>query len=253
MIAIATIVSAISTCTYAVFTYLQWRALSEQIYEIKSGSADTHDLAVAAKKQSEQAEAQTRKMGESLQRTDNLIGATNTLAKESKRSADIAKNALDSNTRTFRLDERPWIMGFRFQIANEPEENKPLPVNIWVTNTGKTPAIDVVPQWKLFSWDTEPLPTEFGLPIGAVISRGIISPGSTAVSFTTDPIVFNTTQLAAYNAGNTRIYVHARIVYKDIFNEQHWTSLCIIHKHGMPLDSWNYCEHGNDADHDQTR
>lgn len=68
---------------------LQWKTMSGQLGEMKSGGADTHALAEAAKAQAtaasaqaEQAKAQVAKMGESVTSTNNLVASTNILGRQ---------------------------------------------------------------------------------------------------------------------------------------------------------------------------
>jgi len=89
--------------------------IARQWHEMHEGGKDTHDLAVAAKAQADAAKAQADnskaqvdRMGESLQKTSQLIAAatiqakaTNKLAAQAQRSADTAQEQLINS-------ERPW-------------------------------------------------------------------------------------------------------------------------------------------------
>src|SRR5260370_3179734 len=101
---------AVAAITGVIF-WKQLGVMSDQLAEMKSGGKDTHDLAVAAGKQADdtkaladQAKAQVDKMAESVAKTDSLIkettkqaNSTAELAREAKRSADIADSELKHN------------------------------------------------------------------------------------------------------------------------------------------------------------
>ncbi len=144
-------VAVIMSALAAIFVCLQW-------WEMHSGSADTHDLAIAAgkqadaaKAQSEQAKAQTEKMAESLGKTDDLIRqateqskATNALALATKRSAEIAEQALKSNIDSAWEDRRPWVGLQSSECLQCSFNNDTLIIGRLVgviANTGRTPAI----------------------------------------------------------------------------------------------------------------
>jgi hypothetical protein len=91
-------ITATSTIWIAVFTVVLAVVGGITLFEVMEGGSDTHDLAQAAKTQSQQAIAQTTKMGEAIAKQDAMIAqttaqaqATNQLVNQMKRSADIAK------------------------------------------------------------------------------------------------------------------------------------------------------------------
>jgi hypothetical protein len=53
--------------------------------------------------------------------------------------------------------------------------------------------------------------------------------------------------------GPINLYVRGILRYKDTFSSgiNHWTTFCIFHIHGRPVDEYNFCEHGNDIDHNK--
>lgn len=235
MIAIATIVAAASTLTYAVFTYLQWRTLSEQISEIKKGSTDTHDLAVAAKKQSEQAEAQTQKMAESLTRTDKLIGATSDLAKEAKRSADIADSAIVATRQNFTRDQRPYVW-FKPQPPRF-EEGKPISWNVGFVNSGRTPALNIDPCVSVW-WIGQPIKEDdltdeiinAQCALVAQTSPGAhapLFPGDNDFSTVNTRKSFSADELKITKERDAMLFLTAQITYEDAFGNHYHTTLCL--------------------------
>lgn len=247
---------AIAADTQSKQAVAQTTKMEESIVKTDKLIEQAAKQASAAKSQSQQAEAQTRRMTESLARTDELIKATTDLARQAERSANVAQQslalnqkAMDASTSSSHLDQRPWLLGEDFELSNEPQPGGSITVTFHLKNTGKTPAMEVAVQARIYSWPEEPPPPEFDSP-GPGWSRGLASPGNTGFSFTSSPpLQFNTTQAFAYFSGTHKIYAHALISYLDIFKQPHWTKICIYHKYREPLGSWTYCEHGNDTDH----
>jgi hypothetical protein len=76
----------------------------------------------------------------------------------------------------------------------------------------------------------------------------------TMSEFTTNPLTLNTlTQISFYTTGTYKIYLEALIRYRDTFNQPHWTRVCAYHISGAPLDTFQYCEHGNEIDQSQNK
>ncbi|MBZ5696400.1 MAG: hypothetical protein LAN36_13700 [Acidobacteriia bacterium] len=179
------------------------------------------------------------------------LDAVNRTLKASQENADASNKqsykALDTTIESFHLDQRPWAYMSQYVLSGEPEENKEFTIKIGMFNSGKTPAFDVTPKSQVFNYNVEPPETDFTKAPEAK-SRGLVPPGITEISFTTDPMKIVGPSLSAYNNGINSIYVHARIDYVDAFKMPHWTTICIFHIHGRPLSEFQYCERGNDAD-----
>jgi hypothetical protein len=139
----------------ALFVCAQW-------YEMHTGGQDTHDLAEAAKTQSTQAIAQTAKMGEAIAKQDALIAqttaqalATNRLASEAKRSADLTQ----SQQIPWLGIEQPGSMPVRFSyLWREPLPYPTINVDVRfsVKNYGPSPAHLVPYQVSTLILDTTP-------------------------------------------------------------------------------------------------
>jgi len=177
-----------------------------------------------------------------------LAKGTETAIRTSQKSAQAALQASIDN---LRLDERPWVLPSRFELSAEPEPDKPFTIKVNIQNTGKTPAVDLIPQSRLFSWNEEPPPTDFAEPKDKIISKGIIPPGGGGGnSFTTDPLILDAIKVGAYKGKSNRIYIHAYLNYKDGLSgsKLHWTRLCAYHTFGDKLDEFVYCKAGNEID-----
>jgi hypothetical protein len=176
--------------------------------------------------------------------------ASGVQADAAKNAVENAKQSLQATIEGFHLEQRPWAIPFQFQLGAEPENGKDIKVTIWVENTGKTPALDVIPTVSTSLWGLEPPQPDFSSII-PIVSRGILAPEVKNFSFDTGADHFKPKlpDVAAYLDARKRIYIHGIIRYRDSFNDHHWTTFCIWHKVGTPLDRFDYCEHGNDVDH----
>jgi hypothetical protein len=142
MIAIATIVSAASTLTYAVITYLQWRALSEQIAEIKKGSSDTHDLAVAAKRQADKSETISNSIANAVTALENnnkqAKSALDTTVRENRKALDASINAAQSEQRAYVTIGKPE--GTVADILWPKDDKGNVGLLVYFQNNGRLPA-----------------------------------------------------------------------------------------------------------------
>jgi hypothetical protein len=236
------------TAVLAVTSYFQWQV-------IRSGSTDTHTLADAAKKQADKAEAISAAVAKAADQMERSANQAENTAKQSGAQAKAAmdasnrqsKDALDAAIGSLQLDQRPWVYLPKYVLLNEPEEDKEITITIGIFNSGKTPAIDVSPRYQVFVGNTEPPETDF-TKVNQDESHGLLPPGDTEISFKTAPLKVFGNFLSAYNSRVSYLYVHARIDYRDVFGVSHWTSLCIFHTHGRPLNEFDYCKSGNEAD-----
>lgn len=148
------LIAGISVILTMGFIALQWN-------EMRSGSVDTHDLAVAskaqadaAKVQSEQAKAQTEKMSESLTKTDALIlrateqaTATSKLAEAAKRQAEAASAALRPWIKIGDVELRPSVGPAKTLTFHWPLTGALMPpmlqVRVPIVNVGHSPAQNV--------------------------------------------------------------------------------------------------------------
>lgn len=112
--AAATVVIAIATIFYTIYAGLQWK-------EIHAGSADTHDLAVAAKTQAEKMKSVSEAADKIREAAQNMVTQDERIANNAQRalaaSNKQSKDALDATIAQNHLDERPWIGIGQFRVA----------------------------------------------------------------------------------------------------------------------------------------
>jgi hypothetical protein len=251
----------------AVFVCAQW-------YEMHVGGQDTHALAVAAGQQaaaantqSQQAIAQTGKMSESLSKTDDLIRATNVLAGEAKRSANIARTTMITGTRAYLALARVKLY---CQICDPkftptpglatPERNRDASVNLSFINSGHSPARDI--DESAISY-VAPIDKSFKFPEQPDMLE---QPKHMMVQGSTDFPLEITRTLDAMNVvmarpnqipcGNSTLsppckgflYFYGHISYTDVFKSRHTLLYCVQYHpetYSSP-EGWSACPYHNE-------
>lgn len=248
----ATIAVAVATSLYTYYARKQWKVANDTLIEIRNSKADTTRIIAASEKNAAAAEnfsasadginAQTRLAVEKFER----------MAKASENSIrtlqNTAKDALDASVNASHLDERPWVVGKGFKLSNEPEENKMPSITVGLVNTGKTPALKIYPMSQAGIWYNSSSPPQMGNVSTPPKSIGVLAPGTSEIFFTSDPIPYVKDAVDTYNNGTANIYIRAKIIYADVNSILHWTTVCIFHIHGRPLDEFGYCGDGNEMD-----
>jgi hypothetical protein len=202
-------------------------------------------------------EAQKRTMQESVTQTQTLIeqqkelvghAAIQSLAAQT--GAEATEGGVSVASNAVRLGERAWITSAGIQLAAEPGEDEPFTISIFVANTGKTPALELISQSRILITASPPRMNRFPEP-NKIQSRTILAPGTSVANFSPDPWTPRRDMFHAYRDGSQVLYVQARLQYRDIFQRPHWTTICAYHTYGAPLDKLTLCETGNEIDRDQ--
>lgn len=127
------------TAVIAATSYLQWKV-------IKSGSADTHTLAEAAKTQAEKTSGMADAADKIRKAADDMVAQESRLATNSQNAIEASnhqsKASLEATIAASRLEERAWV-GIRDVRLVRFDKDKSLKVDVEVRNTGKTPALSV--------------------------------------------------------------------------------------------------------------
>ncbi|HET9400629.1 MAG TPA: hypothetical protein VFO34_06735 [Candidatus Acidoferrales bacterium] len=225
-------VSAFATLAYSGFA--GW-----QLIEIRRGSKDTHELAEAAKRQAEKAEA----ISNSADKAAEAMRTNNSQSKDAlEKTLAQSKAALDASIKSFRNDQRAWVSVLDTRLDREPVIAQELIVRYALANTGKTPAMHVGVKTGIFlsagepiksDWENDKLTNPNGVLFPASINRsGSISLDGGKISFAT---------LQAYQSHLTAIYLRVRVEYDDVFGGHHWIETCSVHGSGEPLEYFNGC------------
>jgi hypothetical protein len=149
-----------------------------------------------------------------------LAAATNALATQAQRSADYAKQSIDTAVDA----ERPWV-GVSFYRADSFIEGKTAKITINYTNTGKRPATATItygaaPLVKLPSFP-DMIPKKAG-------SVAFMLPGaSNSATFSYD---IPAGAFSDWKSKHMSFYILAEIVYKDVGTSKAYiTDFCAYH------------------------
>ncbi len=229
------------TCLFIAF---QW-------HEMKSGSADTHALAVAAG-------TQAGKMQSMSDAADKIGKAAENMVTQDQRIADNAQKALEfSNKQTTaalaasinaaRLDERAWVAEITLTLS-EPTVGKPIEATIAWKNSGKTFAKHVMPNCSL-AFSQERL-TEVSLNLLKATlehpaSVGVLAPDSEYKTVLKGLAPIDEVDKSRIT-GTWYTYLWGEITYFDIFKQAHTTKFCSWRQGGS--GDFLQCPFKNDAD-----
>lgn len=229
IIAGSTLTMAAFTIFLTVLACLQWR-------EIHTGSADTHELAIAAKtqadntitlanaakKQADAAASQVDKLQAQIDKQDQIFKqaqaqtkASDSLVRESRRGADSAKEEVD----IARSAQRPWMV---FQItAAEPVPGSKFGVTATAQNSGKSPAYVLSSQLIVRRTSLSPETFANGQapsfnPIAMTGSQTVVTPGNAYSSESEQDDKISTAQSEIEAAGLEKLYIFAYLTYQDL-------------------------------------
>jgi len=238
------------------FVGLQWR-------EMKSGSADTHTLAVqavtqatqttnlaaAASRQAEQTQQLVGQMKRQADRTQDLADralqqatATVNLARAAKQQADVATSALE-------FQERPWIGLERIHINDKVAKDSTISNSLIYKNWGTGPAIHVLNEYQvgMFCGDFPAHPT---YQLRSTPAPLLLPPGQSTETGTTKFLApLTEDMITAIKQPICGLYVFGRITYKDKSGHSHWRHIC--GKWDPATDNtFEICNAYNDGDED---
>lgn len=141
-----------------------------------------------------------------------------------------------------RLDQRAWVV--TAGIGPFPEINKPWPLTLALTNTGKTPAVntwiacksEVKADEESIDW----IPTDNLHRGPALVAPN--APAQCVLHPITGPTVTQTDLdvLKSWHA-----YAFGTVVYQDIFDRWHWLTFCQVMQ--PEKAGWGPCQRGNET------
>ncbi|HEY3936896.1 MAG TPA: hypothetical protein VGL97_05675 [Bryobacteraceae bacterium] len=199
----------------AVFIGLQW-------LEMRSGGADTHTLAEAAKKQAEKAETISNSVAQAVV--------------ELKASATAAQGSVNAIKAQMRTQQRAWLQ-INSTAPNIPDDG-PIRIAIQVENIGNTPATGIRGDVVVTVHKRDEMPRFIykGQPRYR-ITQGLLFPHKNIdVTYEAlrkgakkpDVILFDSTLKQETKAGTSYIVAHGYIRYVDAFKQHHWLKFCDV-------------------------
>lgn len=219
----------------AVFVCLQW-------YEMHTGSADTHELAVSAGKQADRTKELADRMKDQADQTKIVADQAKVQAGASKLLAQNSVDTLHNTQKTFRDEQRAWVGVQGTTDSRGFTEAEPWIVTVIFFNSGKTPASDVQSSG-MFLTSPFPLseptkdqvkqlafrPAESIAPQG--VYRQIIGVDYAGGTISDSQRAGEQTLLSQYNFIKTKhlyLYYFGLLKYNDTFGKSHETQYCIF-------------------------
>lgn len=160
------------------------------------------------------------------------------------------QDAANVASQRFHNEHRPWVVLSASRLSAEPGTKAPT-ITLTFKNSGNTPASQVYWQGEMVMSATEP--SDFKpqsadrLYIGAGGQLININQGNVTVEDVADT-TRSQSNVAAYNEGKFKLYVHGIVNYEDRAKHQHKTIVCIYHAHGKGSTDFNACSTGNEID-----
>lgn len=226
LLTVATIVIAVATVIYMIFSGLQLR-------EIKSSSEETRKLAEAsgrgANAATEQANAmrgqldtmnqqansmreQTNTMNKSLDLTNRAVSAGEKQAKTSQVSARAAEESAKTARQSFEIGERPYVITAGLTLNSLEVGKKPENVVTYV-NAGRTPASKVQVSVHLTITGEPAFRPNFNLPV--IKAEPFLAAGkeiTTHIFASWEP---SQEWIEQIKTGKLRVYVYGTISYEN--------------------------------------
>jgi len=192
-------------------------------------------------------QSQLEEMKNSGKQTDRLITAATNQALAFKESAGAAQQTIEVSRGNTRLDQRAWVSTTSTRMI-DLVVNKPLKVEIFLKNTGKTVARNVDARVTIRS---EPGP--FNLrkfraerpPPKGNRSRFVILPNSEFTLPAYHSTLLTQERLSLIKSSIVTVYLFGEITYADIFGETHVTEFCAFYD--PSTDDFAFCSEGNSA------
>jgi hypothetical protein len=234
VIAVFTVLIFLTYITSDYFLWKQSKVAEQTLREVRSGGADTHELAVQAKNQADR----TKDVAD---RALAQAEATDRLAAQAKRQADLARDAMNFTIEASKLDERAWfgISDFEILQYDPSDTKKPFRFEVLFRNTGKTPALQIH-TFGMFavynSWHSGPTDADWKTFLeyfSQSKERYVAAPNavrkvifdSSMDAVANDFIVRNS---PAIKQGTQFLYYFGQATYIDINNRPHTTKFCLV-------------------------
>jgi hypothetical protein len=213
--------------------FWQARISARTLVEIKKGGTDTHDLAVAAKIQSDKMSNMADAADKIRQAAENMVIQDQKIADNSQKALDASniqsKAALDASIAASRNDQRAWVAQIGMG-SDAPEVGKVMKGFVTWNNSGKTFAKQVKPLVH-FGFVPAPIPDDTtltryaGFSILPVGSIGVLAPnGQYKTPLETKAPIDETDKDRI--SGTWYTYIWGEMTYEDIFGHAHNTIFC---------------------------
>ena len=256
VIAIASLVMAAATIAYTVYARRQWdmmgKTLSHVVSNDTSSSVQTSKIVTAAQDMESHLKQMVADNKQVL--SDNKKAIEDTLKENRdelarvlaqnrdvmKSSVEQSKAALDASIEVSRIDQRAWLSVSNLHLEKELNPSDDTPIPFIVSNSGKTPALNVVVKSMVAISYGEPPRQDWGQI--APVNTGVIFPGTHMDTSAAKLEKVRQMFVDIYRAHTANLYVRIRVEYEDVFNGFHWIEMCGGHPFGTPLDRFENCK-----------
>lgn len=177
-------------------------------------------------------------------------------------AAKSASDSVRASIESFQVDQRPYLVAGKPVFAEQPSPNRPVLVNMTLTNLGKTEAIRIRHHralWLVAGGDTpiktrDLIDTRFNRTREQIknypaFARHDISPHADlfttatlgdAEKFTNSPNPISGPDFERLKLGTVALLLVGGVLYGDRFGQEHETEYC--HYFGGPnFTAWNFC------------
>lgn len=164
------------------------------------------------------------------------------------RQWDEMRIATSNSERSFRLDERAWVGVTEVQTPTELHEGTSLNSTIFLINSGKTPAFNVVQRagYRIRKAGDEFDPAR-EVSLATPFRQGIILPNGKRLLGISDLGNIGGQRAIELNSGEYRLYLFGEITYDDAFQHSHRTRFSMRMELGKtlafaPFGSYDYAD-----------
>lgn len=175
---------------------------------------------------------------------DATLKTTQVTADAAKQANILAERSTQETLESIRLDQRAWVAVREIVLIGDPSEGRPVDIKVFLINTGKTPARDLVGQVRVLM-DKDHLARPEFAGLSEDHPRYTLAPGPTNIHTDRNNQRFPTEQVRQYREGGVRLYVHGRLFYKDVFGVTRQTSFCAFRAFGDEQETFTWCPRYN--------
>lgn len=155
------------------------------------------------------------------------------------------RNMLALTSETMRLERRAWVGPTgRIDGRVDPVDQTRMRYDVYISNTGFTPALDTTFQIGTRIRGTELGPVFDIPPLPDDVGRAVVFPGSTMTSVIRTPPLTDAVRQGLQDEAR-KLYIVGRVSYEDIFGDPHTTEYCLVAN--RDLTSGAFCSDFNTA------
>ncbi len=207
------------TAVISITSYLQW-------HEIRSGSTDTHALALAAN-------TQAQKMTDMSAAANEIKDAAQNMVIQDQRIADNAQKAMDASIALAHNEQRAWVIFPHKYALVDFAANGPITYSAGFRNIGRTPAdaVQAIVRAEIVASRNEPsLSYEPGTSnifrSGELVPNDDEPPQKLQARAEHMPIIISSERLRRIQSGGEYVAIYGQVTYKDIAGD-HWMRFCV--------------------------